>query len=173
MTLTDDFSDTEVSVTGTAWMGAGVGSIQSSIEEMFKHARREIHIAVYEITQGSRGFLDKIKDCLNRGIRVTMIVNRFDEKSPAVKNTIKGFLRFRYFNLYDFTAESTNEDLHAKIIVIDRLEALVGSANLTWRGLAGNHELSIIVKGKTASTISSLLDKLCIDRRSRHIEIRI
>lgn len=169
--IPSDQVETEISVTGTAWMGSGVGSIQSSIEELFKNARREIQVAIYEITNGSRGFLDRIHLCLNRGIKVTMIVNRFEEKSPAVKNIIRGFLKFHYFTLYDFTGESINEDLHAKIIVIDRIQALVGSANLTWRGLAGNHELSIIVRGKSAYTVSSLLDKLCLDRRSRRIGI--
>lgn len=74
--------------------------------------------------------------------------------------------RFPYFEVLDFRPEHRFEDLHAKIIVVDREDALVGSANLTWKGLVGNHELAIVISGKTASSIGTLLDKLCFDFRA-------
>lgn len=156
----------EIAVTGTAWMGGGVGSVQSAIEELFDKAEAEIQIAVYEITGGANKFLNKLRVCLAKGIRVTMIINRYHDKPLQIRNKLE-FLanRFPHFEILDFQPRNKTEDLHAKIIVVDRNSALVGSANLTWKGLVGNHELAVIVHQAVASKIAGLLDKLAQDSR--------
>jgi len=51
-------------------------------------------------------------------------------------------------------------DLHAKVIVVDRKKALVGSANLSLRGLMNNHELGVVVEGPVAAEIARAIDML-------------
>lgn len=48
---------------------------------------------------------------------------------------------------------------HAKAVVIDRKRALIGSANFTWGGMAINHEIGVLLKGKYAWDIASLIDR--------------
>jgi phosphatidylserine/phosphatidylglycerophosphate/cardiolipin synthase-like enzyme len=166
MTIESSLKGLTVAVTGTAWMGGGVISVQSAIEELFNNANKEILIGIYEITSGADDFLKKLGVCLARGIRVRMVINRYNDKPPFVKKKIACLIRkYPYFEVLNFQPETESEDLHAKIIVIDRDKALVGSANLTWRGLVGNHELAVIVHGPVASRIASLFDKLCQDSR--------
>ncbi|HXG23887.1 MAG TPA: phospholipase D-like domain-containing protein [Chthonomonadales bacterium] len=50
--------------------------------------------------------------------------------------------------------------LHAKVIVIDRRQAIVGSANLTAGGLGKNHEIAVLVEGEVAWEIASLIDRM-------------
>ena len=155
-----------IAVTGTAWMGGGVGSVQSAIEELFDEADCEIQIAVYEMTAGATKFLNRLRVCLAGGIRVTMIINRYTDKPLPIRNRLEFFAkRYPHFEILNFQPENKMEDLHAKIIIIDRNKALVGSANLTWKGLVGNHELAVMVYGPTASKISELFDKLSQDHR--------
>jgi len=155
-----------LAVTGTAWMGGGVGSVQSAIEELLSRADNEIQIAVYDMTAGAEEFLKRLATCLARGIRVTMIVNRYYQKPSFIIERLDEMARkFPYLELLDFRPKNDSEDLHAKILVIDRREALVGSANLTWKGLVGNHELAVVISGSTASKIAGLVDKLCGDSR--------
>jgi phosphatidylserine/phosphatidylglycerophosphate/cardiolipin synthase-like enzyme len=156
-----------IAVSGTAWMGGGVSSVQFAIEELLTNAESEVLIAIYEITETNRGFIDLLRTCLARGIRVTLIINRYMDKSPIVRNKLETLkVKFPYFDIFDFRPERRAEDLHAKIMVVDRQHALVGSANLTWKGLVGNHELAVLVSGRTASKIGSLLDKLFRDSRT-------
>ena len=101
-----------------------------------------------------------------------MIVNRYSDKLPSIRHTLENMVsRFPYFKILNFQPESRSEDLHAKIIVVDRRKALVGSANLTWKGLVGNHELAVIVSGSIAFKIAVLFDKLCCDLRSTKVGI--
>ncbi len=50
--------------------------------------------------------------------------------------------------------------LHAKALVVDRLEALVTSANLTLHGLQANLELGLRVRGPQAQAIALRFDHL-------------
>jgi phosphatidylserine/phosphatidylglycerophosphate/cardiolipin synthase-like enzyme len=158
----------KIAVTGTAWMGGGIGSVQSAIEELLSAADQEILIAIYEITEGASEFVEKIRVSLARGIRVTFIINRYYEKPLLIRKKLENLKAiYPYFELLNFTPENPeniNDDLHAKLIVVDRSRALVGSANLTWNGLIGNHELAVVIYGKDASKIAELFDRLSQDR---------
>jgi sugar-specific transcriptional regulator TrmB len=88
-------------VTGSTWMGSGIRSVVSIIEEMLTNAKDEITIVAYSITQGALNFLKKIQNCLNRGIRVTIIVNRFSDQLEEIRVSLmqmkKQFLKFIRF----------------------------------------------------------------------------
>ena len=51
-------------------------------------------------------------------------------------------------------------DLHAKVIVVDRRKAIIGSSNLSRRGFLTNYELALLLEGSTATTVASVVDKL-------------
>lgn len=141
-----------IAVTGLAWMGNGVRSINSLLEELLPKAETEVQVVAYRITKGSGEFLEWIVTCLNRGLRVSLVINRLDKQSSVIKNKLLDLVRdYSYFTLLDFSPENSFEDLHAKIIVLDRSKALIGSSNITWKGLVLNHELSVVVEGPTGS----------------------
>jgi len=75
------------------------------------------------------------------------------------------------FILKDFNPPDRREDLHAKLIIVDHRSALVGSANLTWKGMIINHELVIRIKGRHASEIGDLVDNLSYYPDTRIIPI--
>jgi len=163
----------KVVVTGLAWMGRGVRSIDSVIEEMLTDASDEIQIAIYKITEGARDFIQLITNCLNRGIRVTLIVNRFVEQPEEIQVVIAQLVRqFLHFELLEFHPKDRMEDLHAKLIVVDRSKALVGSSNLSWKGLILNHELAVLVEGAAAAKIANLIDTLATDKRTRPVKLQ-
>ena len=53
--------------------------------------------------------------------------------------------------------EGLRESLHAKVIVADAKEAIVGSANLTSRGADRNYEIGIRVRGPSARKLREAL----------------
>jgi len=59
--------------------------------------------------------------------------------------------------------------LHAKLIVVDRSIALVGSSNLSWKGLILNHELAVLIEGPTAAKVGNLIDVLAKDTRTKPV----
>ena len=50
--------------------------------------------------------------------------------------------------------------LHAKVLIVDRVEMLVGSANFTFHGLESNLELGLRVRGPQAGAVAERFDHL-------------
>ena len=154
-------------------MGKGVGSIWRMIEESISTANDEMLVTAYSLSRNSMELLNLTEKALVKGIRVTLIVNRFETQPEVVKEKLRGMNnRFRDFILKDFSPESISEDLHAKLIIIDHSVALVGSANLTWKGIVSNHELMVRVRGTHAGEIGNLVDKLLTSDDAKTIEKR-
>lgn len=151
---------TSVVVTGLAWMGAGVGSIESAMERLFTSAMQEISLTVYALGTNPEQVLNWLKGALARGVAVRAILNRSQEQPAVVLDLLKQLAAtYPHFSLFHFVAPDQGE-LHAKVIVADRRLALVGSSNLSWHGMIANHELALLVDGQPAARVASTLDKL-------------
>lgn len=163
-------SETRVSVavTGTAWMGSGIGSIESALERLFREAEQDIVLTAYTITSGADLLFDWLEAALTRGVQVRLIVNRLNSQPPEVVTRLNRLATtYPHFHLYDFVAEgdadtfaSLSTDLHAKAIVVDRRLALIGSSNLSRRGMLANYELAVLVEGPAVADIARAMDTL-------------
>lgn len=159
-------TELEIAVTGTSWIGQGIGSIWSLVRESFSNAINEIQIAAYSLGENPNDLISLLDDVLVRGIRVTIIVNRFSEQHERVRNRLRSLMgKYQHLIIKDFSPSDRREDLHAKLIVIDHSVALVGSANLTWKGMVMNHELAVRLSGPAAYSIGELLDRISADTR--------
>jgi len=67
-----------VIASGLEWMGAGVGSIQTAVEELLYGSQFDVTVVTYSLTGGAAAFMDGIERCLERGIKVSFLINRFD-----------------------------------------------------------------------------------------------
>jgi phosphatidylserine/phosphatidylglycerophosphate/cardiolipin synthase-like enzyme len=154
-------------VTGIGWMGGGIGSIETAMDSLFKESKAEICLTVYSISNGTDLIFDWIINCLNRGVVVKMVINKLSGQPREVGNRLIQFAKmYPHFQLYEFTP-NTESDLHAKVIVVDRKRALVGSSNLSRNGLIANHEMALLVEGDTAFEVSKAFDRL-INSKSTH-----
>lgn len=157
----NDTDEIQIAVTGDRWIGKGIGSISTLIRETLEKDINEIQIVTYSVSENSVEFLEHLDNLLARKTRVMMIVNKFSTQPTAVQQILLDLVgKYDNFVLKDFNPEDTREDLHAKLIVIDHSIALVGSANLTWKGMVSNHELMVKLTGNTASTVGELVDRL-------------
>jgi hypothetical protein len=50
--------------------------IETAIGKLFREAREEIMLTAYSITGGADLLLDWMEEALDRGVRVSMVVNR-------------------------------------------------------------------------------------------------
>ncbi len=157
-------NDISVAVTGSAWMGAGTGSIETAMEQLFRQARREILITSYAISSAADDVLDWVMMAAGKGVLIRMAVNKISAQPGDVLAKLHEInSTYPHLHLYTFEGSET-EDLHAKAIVADRNMAIIGSSNLSRRGLVTNHELAVIVRGSQAQIIASVLDKLFLSQ---------
>lgn len=151
-----------VVVSGSAWMGSGLGSIESALHRLFSLANDEIIIVAYTISSATPLLFEQLAAVLQRGIRVRLLINRFPNQAPSVQQHFQSLHRSfpHLVQVYSFTPQRDEADLHAKIVLVDRYYALVGSANLSLRGLMDNHELGMFIEGARVADIAKAVDLL-------------
>ena len=159
-----------VVVTGAAWMGGGVGSLEVALEEIISSAQREILVVTYSISDGADRLLSMIEGKLRDAVRILFVVERLDRQHGRVPARLER-MAIAYpdqFILYDF-APDTLASLHAKCVVADGRTALVGSANLSFNGLVQNYELGVVIGGDPAALLARAVYNLCHDPGMRRI----
>lgn len=160
-------------VSGSSWMGGGIGSVESALYQFFTQAVDEVLIVAYAIGSGATLLFEQLEELLQRDVRVRMIVNRFHTQPLLVQQQFAQLQR-RFpglLLLWSFVPDQEQADLHAKIVVVDRQQALIGSANFSRRGLANNHELGVIVTGAVAMDVIYAVQELLDSPATVQIEL--
>ena len=145
--------------TGAYLVGCGVRAFDPVVAELLESARREIQLAIYRIDESALPFLDLLEQAAARGVRILMLVSDMENQPALVRERLMSLNHCPDMQVIDFR-KSTGGLLHAKVVLADRERAVVGSANLTWGGLVGNHELGVLVEGSTAWEIGRVMDRL-------------
>lgn len=154
-----------LAVTGMGWLGAGVPAVGRTMVEMIAGAQQEIILTIYSTTPGSGPVWQELERALVTGIRCTLVINRIEDQHLEIRALLARLVA-RYpetLSVNNFVADEA-DGLHAKILVVDRRVALVGSANLTLRGMVGAHELAVILRGPVAELIADRVDMLLRSR---------
>lgn len=155
-------SNVQVVVSGRGWLGSGFISVETALFELLTKAENEITIVAYSIGGIVGDLTERLEQVVQRGVKVQIIVNRFSDQPQNVQNWMKS-LQLSYLNLvkiYSFDQPDEHADLHAKIILVDRKHALIGSANLSLRGMRHNHELALMLQGRAVYDIGTAIDTL-------------
>ena len=155
-------SDNSISVTGDFWLGTkNIDSILNTLRTVLCDAEHSVKMTAYSLTY-SKEFFDLLESVLEKGFPVTLIINRYEKEDFNGVRSLMGRLMKTYSNFIVKTFVPDEGDLHAKIVVIDHqlenCQALIGSANLSWRAIAKNHELLIKLTGDSAETVGDLLE---------------
>ena len=66
--------------------------------------------------------------------------------------------------------ESKYCKMHAKVIIIDDVQMLIGSANLTKLGTEDNFELGVLINGPIVRTMLKLLNLMIADKYFEEVE---
>lgn len=163
-----DRPEIEIVWTGPEAEGPLVRPTAVVVEEMLREVREagEILIVGYSLTAENGTIMKKIVDLLGEASQkraaITIILHRDDEEKNKA-NLLKAwnvFAKKPKVMTWDPPPNHPYTKLHAKVMVVDRLEALVTSANLTFHGLESNLELGLRVRGPQAAAIAERFDHL-------------
>lgn len=158
----------EIVWTGPDAEGPLVRPTSVVIEEMLRGVREagEVLLVGYSLSANDGSPMVAVIDLLGEVSRrravVKMILHR-DEEARNRANLLAAWdvraVKPRLFT-WDPPPDFPYTKLHAKVLVVDRLEALVTSANLTLHGLQANLELGLRVRGPQAQAIALRFDHL-------------
>lgn len=157
----------QVLVTGRLWLGAnGARSIGNSLVDLIDSAKQEIIIVAYRLTIAVPELTQSIESALSRGCLIRIIRDASGDPMALEDEYLNRLLDdFQTFSLWDFRDISGpyNCALHAKMVVVDRARAIVGSANFSRNGMIENHEIAVRLEGQPVSSLAAACDKLIVN----------
>lgn len=129
--------------------GSGVrtGRLTSAVVvDLVDRARAEVLLVSFA-THTEPTVAAALRAALERGVRVTLMLERHEDNDSyrASGPAFPGLTAQRL----SWSADRRDQgaSMHAKVIVIDRLLALVGSANVTGSAMTGNLESGVLIEG--------------------------
>jgi cardiolipin synthase len=143
--------------TGEKWVGYGIRSFRSVINDLISNSTNELSLTAYVLTDMS--IVNKLRKALERGVQVEIYLyeDEFATKNEAVNYIFNLQKEFSYLKIY----RVEDKILHAKVLVADGKKVLSGSANFTFSGMTNNYELGFLVEDPSiALQILKLIKKL-------------
>jgi len=127
---------------------------------MITSATEEIQMLAYLLRPSAKPILGLLNDAARRGIRITIIMNSIQSQPEVIRKWLKNISSDSpLVKVIDFKRQR-GALLHAKVLVVDRKKALVGSANFSWGGMVGNYEVGVTLEGECAWKMACIVDRL-------------
>jgi phosphatidylserine/phosphatidylglycerophosphate/cardiolipin synthase-like enzyme len=127
------------------------------VADLMAEAEQELVLASYATVPGD-GIRQALHEAVERGITVTLLLERPQDnaKFHGSGDPFPGLPARRL--AWPAAARPPDASMHAKVLVVDRQTALVGSANLTGHALDRNLECGLLIRGGRVPTL--LVDHL-------------
>jgi len=101
--------------------------------------------------------IDAIARAAERGVVITAVLHR-DVNPEALLQAWRGGARLP--SIFKWVHDDAKASVHAKLLIADRSDGLVTSANLTYHGFEGNLEMGLRVTGPPAAEIHDRIHEL-------------
>jgi phosphatidylserine/phosphatidylglycerophosphate/cardiolipin synthase-like enzyme len=148
----------EIVTSGSGWV-LGARDTRGVILEMIRSARTEILLVVYTATEGAREIVEALAEKAKEGLNIILLAEKeMDVATSILHMWPSGAPRPPVF--LD-NSDAIARKVHGKVLVIDRHDLLVTSANLTHLGLDVNLEIGIRIRGRPADRIAEGIVALC------------
>ena len=146
--------------TGYRLPGSPLRNTSSVIREMVDAAKSHVIVMSYSVWLGHTrvdAAMDRLVAARRRGASVTFVVDRDYSPDGSVEGHNREQLRTGWPDdaprpdVYSWGDDNDEiAKLHAKVLIVDRRDLLITSANLTGHGLSGNLELGARLVGRPA-----------------------
>ena len=162
---------TQVAWTGPKVEGSFLRATREVVRELLRQARAELLVVGYWIAarDDGEGIIEEVigllADAIMRGVAVRIV---FDERVRPDGKDNRGILLSAWpqgailpkIVTWRLPADDQHLKLHAKVLVADRRDALVTSANLTSYAMDRNMEMGVRIIGHPAGDIAKHFDLL-------------
>ena len=180
--------------TGSEFIKHGMRSVETTIGKLLDDDAEEIHMLVYSF--GNTKLLEPLKSLAGQGKKIVIVVRNIETIEEEVYEILKEINREKQVTISDFKdfwhcyecdrrlhgADEKDKHvretghkisferfLHAKTIVKNRNEMIVGSSNFTKGGLQNYYELGVYIKGIECSNMAEMIDSIAHDDKLTEI----
>jgi hypothetical protein len=151
--------------TGDTPAGAGVRSTLPVVKEMLGWATRSVFVVSYSLwigTGDAGDVVDRLAELSSSGVDITFVLDRRYQDGWNIRQLQQRWpAQRRRPSVYSWQDEADAiAKLHAKVLIVDRRDLLITSANLTGHGMRHNLEFGLRVLGRPAEDAAVHLDGL-------------
>lgn len=135
-----------------------VRSTFAVMPEMLANAKRSILLVGYSLTSSTSypaAIIEQLAVAKQRGCDVKLALHDDGHNYRRLRQAWPRHLPLPTLLRWVGNEEDTMASLHAKILLIDRKELFVTSANLTHHGLSSNIEVGVRIKGNVADQMAN------------------
>lgn len=164
---------TQVVWTGPKVEGSYVRTTREVVREIVRGAEHDLLVVGYWIAAREDGegvieeLIELLAEATQKGVALTMVLDerrRSDgtDNRRVLLDVWPAGVPLPRLLTWRLPPDDKHLKLHAKLLVSDKRDALVTSANLTWYAMDRNIEMGVRIVGKPAATISEhirLLDR--------------
>lgn len=154
--------ESKILVTGRLWMGAEARAIGTTLCEIVRDTREELIIVAYRFTVAIDDLTSELEAVLQRGCQVKLVLDNLEEQHPSFQSYVKRLLVL-HSNLQTWEFIGEGGALHAKLVISDRKRAVIGSANFSKSGMINNHEMAVLIKGRSALDAARAFDRMVME----------
>ena len=162
---------TQVVWTGPKIEGSFLRSTREVVRELLRGARNDLLVIGYWIAARDEGegiieeIIESVGEAVRRGVVVRVIIDereRIDGRNnrQVLLDAWPSEVPFPRIFTWRLPTSDRHLKLHAKVLVADRKDALVTSANLTSYAMDRNMEMGVRVVGAPASSIADHFHRL-------------
>jgi phosphatidylserine/phosphatidylglycerophosphate/cardiolipin synthase-like enzyme len=143
----------------------GVRTTGGVAREVVTESKRSLLLVGYSVTVDpaltglAAQTIDAIARAAERGVIVTAVLHRDVNRHALLQAWRPGIRPPSIFQWPDSDRDD-KAAVHAKLLIADRNDGLITSANLTYHGLEGNLEMGLRVKGQPAAEIHDRIHDL-------------
>ena len=122
----------------------GINPSYTALLHAIDAAQRSVQLTMAYFAPGDE-LIQALCDAARRGVAVSLVLPGRSDVTLVLHAA-----RSRYAQLLEAGVqvhEMTQSVMHAKTAVVDGVYSSVGSSNLDWRSIVGNHEMDVIVLG--------------------------
>ncbi len=154
-------SDMEILATGRLFVKHNrVRATQPVIERLLLNVKKSIHMLAYKLGPNMEMW-NLLEAKIKYGCDATIILSMDDQVQPVRRRLHKMAHQYQgNLHLMDFKNPEGGL-LHAKVLVVDRKAAVLGSANFSKGGFDDHYEIGLLIENEdTTWQLADLIDSL-------------
>lgn len=148
--------DIDIIVSGIDFLGLGLVSQERVVKDLFRNCKSSIILFTYSLTQVT-DILELLKEAIVKGIHL-LIIAEGSALNPKREKILTELCELNPEIVRAYIYRHRSHLFHAKVIIVDRVEAIIGSANFTFSGYNKNHEIGVHIKGVSVNKLVLMIE---------------